>query len=174
MIDHFARLGMTKAFHIDEAELESKYLALSRACHPDFNQHLSADQQRDNLANAAALNESYAIVRDPFRRAEHLLMSVGGPSAATQKEMPADFLEEMLELRMTIAEMEANPQAHHEKEALRKQLENRRDSLVNEAGQLLESFQNGGGPQRLNHVRRLLNSVKYVAGLLNDLDSPIF
>src|SRR5262249_62060465 len=53
----------------------------------------------------AALNEAYATLRHPFRRAEYLLALEGGPTAAEHKEMAPAFLEEMLELRMEIEEL---------------------------------------------------------------------
>ena len=46
---------------------------------------------------AAALNEAYAVLRQPFRRADYLLGLLGGPSAADMKEMEPAFLEEMLD-----------------------------------------------------------------------------
>ena len=45
----------------------------------------------------AALNDAYATLRQPFRRAEYLLALKGGPSASEHKEMAPAFLEEMLD-----------------------------------------------------------------------------
>src|SRR5438874_10466984 len=99
-VTHFERLGLPRRFRLDPAALERNYLAASREVHPDFTGNDPA-----SLQMAAALNEAYATLRDPFRRAEYLLTVEGGPSAGEVKQMPAEFLEEMLELRMRIEEV---------------------------------------------------------------------
>src|ERR1051326_3110147 len=97
---HFERLGLPRRFRFDPAALEANYLARSRTVHPDFTGNDPA-----SLHASAALNEAYTTLHDPFRRAEYLLKLEGGPSAADVKQMPAAFLEEMLELRMRIEEV---------------------------------------------------------------------
>src|SRR5437016_4628720 len=97
---HFERLGLPRRFHLDPAALERNYLAKSREVHPDFT-----GNDPTSLRASAALNEAYATLRDPFRRAEYLLGIEGGPSANEVKQMPAEFLEEMLALRMRIEEV---------------------------------------------------------------------
>ena len=80
-VTHFERLGLPRRFPLDLAELERNYLARSRDVHPDH-----AGNDRASLEASAALNEAYAVVRDPFRRADYLLTLAGGPSAAEQKQ----------------------------------------------------------------------------------------
>src|SRR5262249_54773707 len=58
---------------------------------------------------SAALNDADATLKQPFRRAEYLLNLLGGPTAAEHKEMAPEFLEEMLELRMEIEHLRADP-----------------------------------------------------------------
>src|SRR3954451_3346513 len=99
---HYERLGLPRRFSLDLAEIERQYLARSREVHPDFHRLGSGGEQLASEELSARLNESYATLRDPFRRAEYLLAIEGGPTAGEQKEMPAEFLEEMLELRMEI------------------------------------------------------------------------
>ena len=109
-LSHFERLGLPRRFALDAQELESNYLMRSRDSHPDFHRMASSAQQRDSQEQSAALNEAYATLRKPFRRAEYLLQLAGGPSAAEHKEMAPEFLEEMLELRMEIEELrESSP-----------------------------------------------------------------
>src|SRR5258708_13361349 len=104
-MDHFQRLGLPRRFSLDAAELEREYLARSREAHPDNFQLGGPLEQRASLEMSAALNEAYATLRDPFRRAEYLLQLEGGPSASEMKEMSAQFLEQMLELRMPIQQI---------------------------------------------------------------------
>jgi molecular chaperone HscB len=157
------------------AEVEANYLARSRELHPDFHQLGTAQEQRLSLELSAALNEAYATLRDPFRRAEYLLGLEGGPSAAEHKEMSPAFLEEMLELRTEIEELrEAGQAASPARAAMEGQLVRRRDRLLNDiAGQFawLEALSDGAGPRKevLLRVRELLNAARYVQGLLRDL-----
>jgi molecular chaperone HscB len=168
-MDHFERLGLPRRFSLDAAEIERQYLARSRAAHPDFFQAGGTSEQRASLELSAALNEAYATLRDPFRRAEHLLQIEGGPTAAEMKEMPAAFLEEMLELRMEIEEIKQEPESPAFA-AMEKQLAQRRDGLLGDAESRFAKLADGSVRQPLlREIRQLLNATKYVQGLIRDL-----
>jgi molecular chaperone HscB len=162
MTDFFTRLGLPRRFALDTAAIEREYLARSRALHPDYHRLGSSVEQAASTELSAGLNEAYTTLKDPFKRAEYLLKLEGGPSASDLKDVPPEFLEEMLELRMEIAGLEADsPQAA----AMEKQFAGRRDALLAQVGTLLD----GSGPTRLTDARRLLNATKYVQNLLRDL-----
>src|SRR5207245_7203194 len=130
---HFERLGLPKRYTLDVHEVERNYLARSRESHPDFHRMASGAEQRASLEQSAALNEAYATLREPFRRAEYLLQLEGGPSAAEYKEMAPAFLEEMLDLRMEIEELrEGGDRDSPGVAAMERQLVQRRDKLVGE------------------------------------------
>jgi molecular chaperone HscB len=163
-MDFFERLGLPRRFSLDLPALEREYLARSRALHPDFHQMGGSAEQSASTELSAGLNEAYSTLKDPFKRAEYLLRLDCGPSAAELKDVPTEFLEEMLELRMEIAELAPeSPQAI----AMEKQLAERRNSLLTRVGTLLD----GTTPNRLSDTRRLLNATKYVNNLIRDLRS---
>jgi molecular chaperone HscB len=165
-MDHFKRLGLPRRFSLDAAALEGEYLARSRALHPDYHQLGSSAEQAASVELSAALNEAYATVKDPFRRAEYLLRLEGGPSASELKDMPAEFLEEMLELRMEIAGLTPDsPSA----QAMETQLADRRDRLLAEVGRLLDGLTPESQEAQLADARRRLNATKYVQNLIRDL-----
>jgi molecular chaperone HscB len=172
---HFELLGLPQRFALDPAALEASYLAKSRDLHPDFHQLASSVEQRLSLELSAALNEANAILRDPFRRAEYLLALAGGPRASEHKEMSPEFLEEMLELRMEIEELrEAGNPDSPARRAMEERLNQRKEGLVKSVGQAfarIESLPAGDakGMEGLLQVRKLLNSAKYIQGLLRDL-----
>src|SRR5262245_20879471 len=116
--DHFTRLGLPRSFAVDTAELQRQYLARSREVHPDL-----AGDTAAALEQTARLNEAYAVLRDPFRRADYLLGLLGGPGPTEVSRPPAEFLEEMLELRMAIAEVDDTA-------AIEKTLKQRRSELL--------------------------------------------
>jgi len=169
-VTHFDRLGLPRRFRFDPAALEANYLARSREVHPDFTGNDPA-----SLQASAALNEAYTTLRDPFRRAEYLLKLEGGPSAADVKQMPAEFLEEMLDLRMRIEEVkELRDADRSDRVDMEVQLLQRRDGLLEEAARQFDRLEAlpPGDPTRaglLTAIRQTLNATKFIQGLLRDL-----
>ena len=169
-MNHFERLGLPRRFSLDAAEVERQYLARSRDVHPDFHQLGSTAEQSASLELTARLNEAYSVLRDPFKRAEYLLTLEGGPSASEQKEMPAEFLEEVLELRMEIEELKEQPPGSPGRGAMEKRLNQRRDALLTEvAGDFAKLESGGDRGGLLRTIRGRLNALKYVQNLLRDL-----
>jgi molecular chaperone HscB len=172
---HFERLGLPRRFALDVQEVERNYLARSREAHPDFHRMESASDQRLSLEHSAALNEAYAALREPFRRAEYLLQLEGGPSASEHKEMAPEFLEEMLDLRMEIEELrEAGDRDSPGVAAMERQLVERRDRLVDDLAcrfAHVDAFPAESKDRRedLFRIRQTLNAAKYIQGLLQDL-----
>jgi len=162
---HFDRLGLPQSFALDRAEIERQYLARSRAVHPDFFQDGGDIEQRASLDASSALNEAYGVLRDPFRRAEYLMQIEGGPGALEMRQMPAAFLEAMLELRMEIDEVRERPDSS-EFAVMETQLDDRRTVLVK---QIADEFERIESPEAKKAIRQLLNAGKYVQGLLRDL-----
>lgn len=158
---HFERLGLPRRFSLDPAALEREYLARSRALHPDFHQQGGVADQAASVELSSRLNEAYATIKEPFRRADYLLQLAGAPSAADMKAMPAAFLEEMLETRMAIDDLApGSPEAAAMEETLAAKLQ----AMLDDVGARLD----GESPD-LASARQALNAVKYVQNLLRDL-----
>ena len=152
--DHFERLGLPRRFALHDAELEENYLARSREVHPDL-----AGDAPEILDRSARLNQAYATLRDSFRRADYLLKLLGGPSPTEVTQPPAEFLEEMLELRMAIAEAEdAGTRTE-----LEKTLSERKAALLHDVGALFDKM------TELRRIREQLNALKFINGLIRDL-----
>ncbi len=171
---HFELLGLPARFDLDSGEIERNYLAQSRAVHPDYHQQASSSEQRVSLEMSAALNDAYSTLRQPFRRAEYLLTLEGGPSAAEVKDMAPDFLEEMLELRMEIEELREQGHDSPGRQTMEKQLVQRSDGLVRQLKETfgrLEKIPGDDAARRgvLVQIRRILNTARYIQGLLRDL-----
>ena len=152
--DHFERLGLPGRFALDDAELERNYLARSREVHPDL-----AGDSPDMLDRSARLNQAYATLKDPFRRADYLLKLLGGPSPTEVMQSPAEFLEEMLEMRMAIAEAEDSDKRIE----LEKSLLERKATLLDNVGELFDK------KTELRCIREQLNALKFINGLVRDL-----
>ena len=166
MTDHFARLGLPRRFAIDADELERRYLAQSRAVHPDFHAGGPTADLAASTELSAALNEAYTTLRDPFARAEYLLSLLGGPAASDQKQMPAAFLMEMLEAREQVEEAAAGNNACESRKAeLLSGFRSRYDELLAEVADRFAR-----PPADLPAIRERLNAAKYVKGLIRDLN----
>jgi molecular chaperone HscB len=152
--DHFERLGLPRRFALNDADLERNYLTRSREVHPDL-----AGDTPDILDRSARLNQAYATLKDSFRRADYLLNLLGGPSPTEVTQPPNEFLEEMLELRMAIAEADDD--------ATRTEIENslsaRKDRLLHEVADMFDKT------TELHRVREQLNALKFINGLIRDL-----
>jgi molecular chaperone HscB len=155
--DFFERLGLPRRFSVDPAALERAYLDRSRAVHPDFHTLSTSGEQAASETAAAAVNEAYTTLRDPFRRAEHLLALLGGPSAADLKEIPPAFLMGMMDLREQIEQASTAEKERHEAE-----VRARYDAVFAGIDKLFAQ-------NNLVAVRKELNAAKYLKGLLRDL-----
>jgi molecular chaperone HscB len=173
--NHFERLGLPLTFALDAEAVERNYLARSRELHPDFHGQAATAEQRASMELTAALNEAYAVLRQPFRRAEYLLELLGGPSAAGHKQMAPSFLEEMLDLRMQIEELrEAGGADSPARTAMERQLTRRSDTVRDDLGRLFARLEalpadDPGRRALLVQVREVLNASRYIQGLLRDL-----
>ena len=75
--DHFARLGLSVDFALDENELDRRYFAFQRQLHPDRFATRSARERAISQSQAVALNEAYRVLKDPLSRADYLLKLKG-------------------------------------------------------------------------------------------------
>ena len=85
--------------------------------------------------------------------------------------MPAEFLEEMLDLRMRIEEVKQNRDPDRpDRLQMEMDLVQRRDGLLEEAAKQFDRLADGVGPGgELAAIRQTLNATKFVQGLLRDL-----
>ncbi len=105
--DKFALLGLERRYDVDREELDRHYRDLSRKYHPDRFATAPAAERTRSLLASTALNDAYRILKDPVRRAEHLL-ELGGQKLTERETVEPSFLMEIMELREALAE--ADPQ----------------------------------------------------------------
>lgn len=98
----FEILGLQPGVEINEAELEDRYLGLSREHHPDFNQGLDTDEEVAMLTRSAELNDAYHLLRDPWSRAESTLRVLEPSAMDATKELCPMFLMEAMEVRAEV------------------------------------------------------------------------
>lgn len=75
--DHFARLGLPRAFALDVAELDRRYFAAQRQLHPDRFATRSPRERAISQSQAVSLNDAYETLKAPLARACYLLKLEG-------------------------------------------------------------------------------------------------
>jgi len=108
--DYFTLFGLPRRYRFDPATrdtLDAAYRALQRRVHPDRFAAAGEAERRLALQSAARVNEAYRALKDPVRRAQHLL-SLHGVEALgeTDTALPAEFLQDQLARREALAEAE--------------------------------------------------------------------
>lgn len=107
-VDHFARLGLSRGFEIDLADLDRRYFGLQRNLHPDRFARRTAKERAIAESQAASLNQAYETLKEPLARAAYLLELAGRRSAAAHAATvdDAELLSEAMENREALMEAE--------------------------------------------------------------------
>jgi molecular chaperone HscB len=163
--DHFATFGLPRAWELDRSDLERRYLELSRAVHPD--RFGDGPEKRMAMERAAAVNEGYRTLRDPVRRAEHLVQLGGIDLDSSDAEhgapkMDAVFLADMIERREELEARRGRGPA-----ALEELRERVQDEIDAEMQRALASLRVGD----VAAAARRLVARRYLQRLLDEIDT---
>jgi molecular chaperone HscB len=156
-VDRFATLGFAPSF--DEPQgLDDRFRALSRKLHPDRFARASPQERRFSLEQTTLLNEAYKTLKDPVRRAEHLLKLRG---VNGEPKMSPEFLEETLEDREKLLEAKTSGQPL---DTLANDVREKRDRTLRAVGELVRK----GGD--LSAAAELLARMRYYARYLDEVE----
>lgn len=159
----FELFGLAPAWEVDRKALRRALLQLQRLTHPD---HAGATDQAER-ANAA-LNHAHEVLSDAFLRADDLIRRLGGPEESAERQMPQEFLMEVLEWNETLDDAAAAAPGSAEREALgplAEQLRAQREEVLSEVGAALTPLPPSGAAD-LGPLRRRLNAVRYLSRAL--------
>ena len=99
-IDDFALFGLARRFALDRGDLDARRRALQAEVHPDRFAASDAAARRAAMQSAVRVNEAYARLKDPLRRAAYLCELAGVPIGAEDNTaMPAEFLQRQMAWR---------------------------------------------------------------------------
>jgi molecular chaperone HscB len=122
-LDDFQLFGFERRFALDRAELDERRRALQAEVHPDRFAAADAAARRAAMQSAVRVNEAYARLKDPLRRAAYLCQLAGvAIGAEDNTAMPVDFLERQMAWRETLDEASSADEV----EALAHELEGER------------------------------------------------
>ncbi len=104
-MSHFTTFDLPATFAVDIASLSARYRDLQAVVHPDRFVNATDAEKRIAMERAAQINEAFTTLKDPVRRAMHLLalVSIDGMDEKNTS-MPADFLMEQIEWREALAD----------------------------------------------------------------------
>ena len=107
---HFELFGLPEQFSVDEDDLNRRHMQLRTRMHPDRHIGMAAEQLAAEQLTAR-INEAYRTLADPMLRAAYLLARRGhDPFRENESGMPADFLEEQMEMRERLEDASGDPQ----------------------------------------------------------------
>ena len=156
-LDKFALLGLEPSFD-EPPGLDEKFRALSRKLHPDRFARATPRERRYSLEQTTLLNDAYKTVKDPVRRAEHLLALRG---IKVEPKMSPEFLEQTLEDRERLLEAKLSGAPL---DPLAAGVREQRDRTL---GQVRELVENGGD---LAQAAELLARMRYYARYLDEVE----
>ncbi|MEQ1790138.1 MAG: Fe-S protein assembly co-chaperone HscB, partial [Rickettsiales bacterium] len=101
MISCFEIFSIAPTFDLDLAKLEAEYFKAQRQYHPDKFIGKTEQEKMTALQYSMDINQAYKILKNPLKRAQHLLQLQGiivGSDADSVKPSN-DLLMEIMELR---------------------------------------------------------------------------
>ncbi|MFB9887077.1 Fe-S protein assembly co-chaperone HscB [Balneatrix alpica] len=105
--DYFLLFELPRAFEVDLVALSQRYQELQKQLHPDRHAAATDQQRRLSLQYTTFVNEAYATLKSPLRRAQYLL-ELSGHSLAGDSQTTKDrhFLMQQMEWREALADAE--------------------------------------------------------------------
>ncbi|OGA72182.1 MAG: Fe-S protein assembly co-chaperone HscB [Betaproteobacteria bacterium RIFCSPLOWO2_12_FULL_65_14] len=150
----FELFGLEPAFALDAEALERSYREIQARVHPDRFARAGDAERRASLQWTTRVNEAYRALRDPLRRASHLLELHGVDVAfETNTAMPPEFLMQQMELRESLEEAVGKKDAAS-LDALRRDLEQSKRMLEKQIGESIDARKDYAGAAGL--VRKLM------------------
>jgi len=157
--DYFAVLGLPRHLALDSAALSQRYRERSWATHPDRR---TRAEQGEAMAESALLNEAYRTLRDPYRRAQHLL-SLEGIALSTTP--PQDLLMEVFEVQELLEDPDTPAQVLKEQQKHWQGRVKDLDQALSEASSAWDRGDQGALPQ----LQKVLLQRQYFLQILEKL-----
>ncbi|WP_205525991.1 Fe-S protein assembly co-chaperone HscB [Pyxidicoccus trucidator] len=178
MRTHFDVFGLPRAYDVDVPALEKQYREQSLRLHPDRVAQADARERLKALEGTTALNEAFKTLKDPVRRAFYLLklhgIDLDREDAGAQKDMPLEFLEEVMELREALDGAMAKKDLARAR-VMATDVEARRMVALAEAAGILRTLEGGGaganGEALVKKASHALGRVRYFTRFLEQVDA---
>lgn len=165
-MNHFATFDLTPTFALDLPTLSSRYRDLQGAVHPDRFVNATDADKRVAMERAVQINDAFATLKDPVRRAMHLLSLKGIDGMdANDTSMPVDFLMEQVEWRESIADARLKEDSER--------LEDINEELTTTARSLADTFAAAYQGEHYKVATTLARKMRFVQKLLEEVDAML-
>jgi molecular chaperone HscB len=165
-IDDFALFGLPRRFAIDRGELDARRRRLQGEVHPDRFAGADAAARRAAMQSAVRVNEAYARLGDPLRRAAYLCELQGAPVRAEDNTaMPIDFLQQQMRWREALDDAGTRAQV----EAVEHELERERRVAYERLAAALD--RQNDAARAAEEVRALMFIERFAADVADRLDA---
>lgn len=107
--NYFELFSLPVRYRVDLDDLARRHRVLQVHAHPDRFAGAGGQERRLALQYSGLANEGYETLRDPVRRAAHILGRHGlDPFDETNTSMPAEFLARQMETREALEEADGD------------------------------------------------------------------
>ena len=169
---YFELMALPVSYAIASDELDRRFRELSLKLHPDRFAQAEAKERRLALEHSTSLNEAYRTLKDPYRRAFYLLklrgVDLGREEGGTQKEMPPEFLEEVLDLSEAL-EAAAGKRDIDAARELADEVAQKRQAALDQGVKALEKAPSN--PSTTQEAAHQLGRVRYFNRFLEGVDA---
>ena len=133
----FELFGLPQQFAQDRAAIDARWKELQREAHPDKFAAQGTAAQRVAMQWSVRINEAYARLKDPLKRAAYLCELSSVPvSAERNTAMPLEFLQQQMEWREALDDAQDVAAL----DALHDEVSRSRRELLQRCGQLLDEL----------------------------------
>ena len=165
-MNHFATFDLTPVFALDVGGLSSRYRDLQTTVHPDRFVNATDADKRVAMERAVQINEAFATLKDPVRRAMHMLSLQGIDGLdANDTSMPVDFLMEQVEWREAIADARLKEDSER--------LEAINEELLGMSRSLGDTFAAAYAGEHYKVATTLARKMRFVQKLLEEVDAML-
>ncbi|MDN5370939.1 MAG: molecular chaperone HscB [Shewanella sp.] len=165
-MNYFELFEIPQRFDVDIAELANRYRELQKTVHPDKFANAGEQQKLLAISKTAQVNDGYQTLKDPIRRAEHMLLLRGvdiDNESTTMKD--SGFLMQQLEWREALAELRDSDNIDADIAALEAEFTQYRQQLLDNLSKQLVDTQASSAMLAADQVRKL----KFMAKLQDEL-----
>ncbi len=176
--DHFEVLGLARAYHLDAAALETRYLALQKETHPDRFAKALPRERMEAVVRNTELNDAYKVLKHDIKRAEYILKLEGvdigeeKPQSTTgaTKQLVVDpkLLIEVMELREQLAEARSDEDEARVK-VLAEDVKKRHAAAMKIVGEGFTVYETGN-KSKLDAIARALVSLRYYGRFMDEVE----
>jgi molecular chaperone HscB len=158
----FDVLGVPRAYHLPDGDLERRFHALSRELHPDRFAKAAPRARVEALQKTTELNDAYRVLKNDVKRAEYLLklegLDVADEKSQSVKPDPA-LLMEMMELNEQLSD------GAGAENGLEASVRQKRDQALRSAADAFYTFEKGDRSV-LPKIAQSLVAARYYARFL--------